>query len=342
MPFNQHSFFMSYVVLRTAKLKNAGSIGGLNDHLTRTMDVPNADPELQKYNTRPIGTTDLNEDIMNRIRSLGIEPRANAVLAVEHLITSGAEAFQYHKSATGELRGDVKKWNAFESRALGWLETQYGEENLVNFTVHKDENAPHIHAIIVPITGGRLNCRAFLGGREKLRGMQSSIAEVMKPLDLERGIEGSRANHTTLKAFYASVEKGHDLALEMRNAVNAFPKITLGKIPIIGQKEWKEGHEATFNKRIEDVIDKYEPIVKISIHLIEENKKLKQQIKNMSKENVKLRDTNKTVRGDIRDLLITKNIREGMRETYLPDIIKQEKQAAEKQQPRTWDNSMGM
>jgi len=334
---------MSYVVLRTAKLKNAGSIGGLNDHLTRTMDVPNADPELQKYNTRPIGTTDLNEDIMSRIRSLGIEPRANAVLAVEHLITSGAEAFQYHKSATGELRGDVKKWNAFESRALGWLETQYGKENLVNFTVHKDENAPHIHAIIVPITGGRLNCRAFLGGREKLQGMQSSIAEVMKPLDLERGIEGSRASHTNLKAFYASVEKGHDLALEMRNSVQAFPKITLGEIPIImDRKKWREGHEAAINRRIEEVIDKYEPIVKISIHLIEENKKLKQQIKSMSKENVQLRGNTKIVIDDMRTLLIKKEIMPGMRETYLPDIVKQEKQAAEKQQPRWKDNDMGM
>lgn len=35
---------MSYTVLTIAKIKNAGAAGGLNDHLTREMDVPNADP----------------------------------------------------------------------------------------------------------------------------------------------------------------------------------------------------------------------------------------------------------------------------------------------------------
>lgn len=334
---------MSFVVLRIEKLKTPGNIGGLNAHLTRTMDVPNADPELTKYNSRSVGTDDLNEDILKRINACGITPRTNAVLAVEHLMTSGKEAFNYQKTADGQLRGYMDRWDAFEKNAKEWLHERYGKENLVNFTVHHDEQTPHIHAIVVPVVNGKLNCRVLLGGRDKLREMQTGFAKVMEPLGLERGIEGSRADHNILKSFYASVEKGHDLALEMRNSVQAFPKITLGKIPmIVGQNEWKEGHEAAINKRTEEVINKYEPIVKISIQLIEENKKLKQQIKNMSKENVKLLDTNKTVRGHIREILITKSIREDIRETYLPDIIKQEKQAAEKQQPRTWDNTQGM
>jgi hypothetical protein len=326
---------MSYVVLRTEKLKTAGSIGGLNAHLTRTMKVPNADPELQKYNTRPIGTTDLNHDIGKRIKSLGIVPRKNAVLAVEHLITSGAEAFNYHKAENGELRGDVNKWKAFESHALGWLVTNYGKENLVNFTVHKDENAPHIHAVIVPVINGKLNCRAFLGGREKLRAMQSSIAEIMKPLGLERGIEGSKATHVALKEFYGNLQKGEDLAKEARHLVSQAMKITLEAPPLLGQKKWKEEQEMMIKEVIQVVAGKYEPIVKTSIQVKEENKHLKQRIKNMSTENVQLKKNNQHLLADLRKVLTTGKIFPGMKEAYIPDILKkelQEKQSENQQQ----------
>jgi Plasmid recombination enzyme len=320
---------MSYVVLRIAKLKTSANIGGLNAHLTRTMDVPNADPELQKYNTRPIGTEDLNQDIDNRIKALRITPRKNAVLAVEHLMTSGAEAFNFQKKADGQLYGDNNKWNAFEQNAHRWLTERYGKENLVNFTVHKDENAPHIHAVIVPVVGDKLNCRAILGDRGKLREMQSSIAEVMKPLGLERGIEGSKATHVALKEFYGNLQKGEILAAETRKVINEAPKIILEPVPVMGHKKWKEQQEAAINERINEVIGKYEPIVKISVQVQAENKQLKEQIRRMSKENVQLKKENQKALLDIRKVLTEDKIFPGMKEAYIPDVLKKQQAAQE-------------
>jgi O6-methylguanine-DNA--protein-cysteine methyltransferase len=177
------------------------------------MEVPNADKDLAKYNSRPIGSADLNQDIQKRLQEAGITTtRKNAVLGVEHLITASPDAFSYQvvKNNKGEkeLRGDVQKWKEFQEKSLEWLSERYGRKNIVNFTVHKDESTPHIHAIVVPIDSkGNLNCKSFLGGRDKMREMQTSFAQKVQHLGLERGIEGSKAIHQDVKRFYQVINQ---------------------------------------------------------------------------------------------------------------------------------------
>jgi len=201
-----------YAIIRTEKLKTFGNTGGLNAHLIRSIEVPNADKELFKFNHRMVGSNDLSKDVKQRLNALKIEPRKNAVLAIEHLMTASPEAFELHKnknSETGEtlLKGTkeaVERWNSFKKNCNEWLAERYGKGNIINFTCHLDEKTPHIHAIVVPIdTKGKLNCRDFLGGRELMQKMQSSFAEKMKPIGLERGIEGSKAEHTKVQKWYA-------------------------------------------------------------------------------------------------------------------------------------------
>jgi hypothetical protein len=90
---------MAFAIVRTAKLKTAGNLGGLNNHLERKMEVPNADPELSHLNRRKVGSGDLAKDVTNRLQAAGIEkPRKNAVLAIEHLMTASPEAFPFKKA----------------------------------------------------------------------------------------------------------------------------------------------------------------------------------------------------------------------------------------------------
>ena len=224
---------MAFAILRTAKLKTAGNIGGLNNHLTRAMDVPNADPELIGYNSRPIGTENLLQDIQNRLSELEIIPRKNAVLAIEHLMTASPEAFAYEKYIDSDgktgLRGQVDTWKAFKKDCFNWLSDRYGTENIVNITVHLDESTPHLHAVVVPIDSRKkLNCRAFLGGREKMSEMQTSFAEKVKHLGLERGIEGSKAIHQDVKAFYGRLSDKQETFEIEKIAVKAPEKGFLG------------------------------------------------------------------------------------------------------------------
>lgn len=200
-----------FAICRIEKLKTGGNIGGLNSHLTRTMEVPNCDKELSHLNHREVGSEDLNLDIQKRLEAAKIVPRKNAVLAVEHLLTASPEYFKLNKhqdvGKKPTLRGDVQGYNAFKANAIEWLNERYGKENVVNVTVHLDETTPHIHAIVVPIDNkGKLNARGFFGGRDKMREMQDSYAQKMKPLGLVRGIEGSKAQHTTIKEFYGMLK----------------------------------------------------------------------------------------------------------------------------------------
>jgi hypothetical protein len=212
---------MAFAILRTAKLKTAGNLGGLNGHLTRSKEVPNADKELLKYNSRPIGSDDLWKDVQARIQEAGITKiRKDGVLAIEHLITASPEHFDFNKKVNekgqAELWGQTGRWKAFEKASIEWLQDRYGKENLVNVTVHKDEQTPHLHAVVVPIQNGKLNCKSYLGGRDKLREMQSSFAQKVKDQGLERGIEGSKAQHTEVKQFYGHIKQANTPTWDLR------------------------------------------------------------------------------------------------------------------------------
>jgi len=209
---------MAFAIIRTAKLKTAGNLGGLNNHLERKMEVPNADADLTYLNRRQVGSGDLVKDVSSRLQAAGIEkPRKNAVLAIEHLMTASPEAFPLRKDKAPDGSGspyrlvgnkaDIERWQTFEKNCMKWLKERYGAANLVNFTVHVDEQTPHIHAIVVPIDAkGKLNCRHYLGGREKLRELQDSFAAAHQGIGLERGVQGSKAHHTTVKQFYGQAK----------------------------------------------------------------------------------------------------------------------------------------
>lgn len=214
---------MAFAILRTAKLKTAGNIGGLNSHLQRTRPTPNADPELTHENEILRGSTDLQADVDARLNELDGPRRKNAVLAVEHLITFSPDFVQFYKDRVDDIdeyegpethglfpKTDVDRerlWGFIE-HAQAWLDKRYGAENVVNVQLHLDESTPHIHATVVPVDEhGKLNCRALLGGREKMQDMQDSFGEEMAPLGLVRGVKGSKAHHQEVKRFYALAEE---------------------------------------------------------------------------------------------------------------------------------------
>lgn len=231
-----------FAILRTEKLKTAGNLGGLNGHLTRTINVPNADPKLSHLNELMVGTKNLATDVNNRIEQAGITPRKNAVLAVEHLITTSPEYFE-GKTASEKY----SKVKVFKEEAVEWLNCRYQTENVVNVTLHMDEKTPHIHAVIVPIDDhGKLNARAYFGGRAKMKEMQDSFAKDMEPLGLKRGIKGSKAEHTTVSKYYQM------LNTQVQFANDQTPNFILEKPPVLNREEWAEQQGQQINRAIQE------------------------------------------------------------------------------------------
>lgn len=205
---------MRYAILRTQKLKSGAAVRRSLLHAFREQETPNADPERIAENTHIRATS--VADALDRFNArLATQPkiRKNAVLAIEYLVTASPE----------HLHGKTREQqDAYFRDALTWLGERHGEANIIYAGIHRDETTPHLYAYAVPLDGrGKLNCRAFLGGAEALRTMQTAFAEqVAVTHGLERGVEGSRARHQTIKRFYGHLETmAHDprlVSMQMR------------------------------------------------------------------------------------------------------------------------------
>ena len=193
---------MNYAILRTAKLKTMGNIGGSLAHNYRTIETPNADPSLTPKNHHSVATPEaVKQAIKDRLPE---RRRADAVLCIEYLITASPEWDGWGTS----------KETDFFKRASLWLSNKHGEENIAGISIHRDISTPHLVAYVVPIDQkGKLNCKDFLGGRVKLNQMQTDFANTVADLGLTRGKEGSKAKHTSIKEYYHDINHARDFSI---------------------------------------------------------------------------------------------------------------------------------
>ena len=194
---------MDYAILRTAKLKTMGNIGGSLAHSYRTIETPNVDPDRTPKNHHTVATPEaVKQAIKDRLPE---RRRADAVLCIEYLITASPE---------WEGWGTSKETDFFERASL-WLSNKHGEENIAGISIHRDISTPNLVAYVVPIDQkGKLNCKDFLGGRVKLNQMQTDFAKTVADLGLTRGKEGSKAKHTSIKAYYHDINHARHFTIE--------------------------------------------------------------------------------------------------------------------------------
>lgn len=169
-------------------------------HAFRAQPTPNADLARTPDNTH-IGAHSVTEAMAAFNAALPEKYRKNAVLAVEYLVTGSPEDMA-SKSKTAQ--------DAYFHDALNWLRAKHGDENVIYAGIHRDEASPHLYAYVIPKDpdSGKLNCRRFLGGAKALSEMQTDFAAKVGRLHgLERGIEGSKAKHTTVQQYYAALNR---------------------------------------------------------------------------------------------------------------------------------------
>lgn len=199
---------MGYVILRTQKLKSGHAVRRSLMHAFREQDTPNADPTRASENTH-IGAKSAQEALARFNARLPEKVRSNAVLGIEYLISASPE----------DMHGKTRKeQDAYFRDALKWLQAKHGAENVVYAGVHRDETTPHMYAYVVPIDDrGKLNCRHFLGGSKALNVMQTEFFQAIgKFHGLQRGIEGSKARHTTVKEYYGRVNEAFEPLPEVK------------------------------------------------------------------------------------------------------------------------------
>lgn len=214
--------------------------------------------------------------------------------AVTHfnLILSGS-----HETMMKMLADDVKNGtkNTLQWAADNWnwlAERAGGAENIVTFNVHCDETTTHIQATIVPMYNGRLNGKKFVDGSADMKALRTDHANrVGEKWGLERGVEGSKAEHQTLRQFYRDLHRGNvkditllrdiltedDIAKLM--ADEQIPQI-VGTPPVFGKGKWvqeqNEQLETAYNNREKKVFEAVAKSVQTATE--EANKTIKEAI----------------------------------------------------------------
>ena len=196
---NEGVSMANYAIMRCKKLTGMGSVASALQHCYRERETPNADAERTPENYCSVSQS--ADEAMGKLRELLPEKRRkDAVLAVEYVMTASPE---WWKEATPRQQAE------FFARSEQRLENKYGNDRVVAVVVNRDDDTPHLSAFVVPLTqDGRLSAKEFIGGRSKMRDDQSTYAESVKKLGLERGIEGSRATHQTVQHYYESINRG--------------------------------------------------------------------------------------------------------------------------------------
>lgn len=129
--------------------------------------------------------------------------RSNAVYAVEFVMTASPTYFRDSGQGWGEY--NEEKLMAYLRRAVDWSKEYFGS-NLVSSTLHLDQATPHVHALVIPLMDGRLNCRELYGLRQRLKQLQLSYANAMEAIGLERGMPEVGAQHTPRGKWIAERE----------------------------------------------------------------------------------------------------------------------------------------
>ena len=192
--------------------KARGNDSAMTAHIERTFVPNNVDATRTHLNRElvqfPANVTNRTEAIEHCIATANIYRKVadNQVKALRFIL--------HEDMLRLESEGRLGEWC---DSTMQWLYSTFGKENVVAATLHADEEAPHIHATIVPIVEGerrKAKTEAENGKRKyktkkdkirlcaddvltpkKLEEYQTTYAERMKSFGLERGMYGSEAKH---------------------------------------------------------------------------------------------------------------------------------------------------
>lgn len=173
-----------YAILRVQKCKGA-EIGAMQYHNDREPGKhtnPNIDQSRTRLNREMCPHAGYEGEIQARIDdgySGTRKVRKDAVRLVEGIVTASPEFFE---GASDEM---VRE---FFDAAFEFCREEFGESNMVHFTVHMDEETPHAHFGFVPLRDGKLSWKEFFPSKMALGEMQDRFhARVGALYGLSRG-----------------------------------------------------------------------------------------------------------------------------------------------------------
>jgi hypothetical protein len=180
---------MPYAILRFAK-KKSGGVTACYAHNERKKEAYKSNPDIDTSRKQEnyhlvLPKQTYHREVKRLISAAGCRTRKDSTVMVETLITASPE---FMKALPPSEQRE------YFTRALAFVESKVGKENIIAAVVHMDEATPHMHLSFCPITEGKngksLSAKAILGNQAQLSRWQSDYHAHMSArwTELERGI----------------------------------------------------------------------------------------------------------------------------------------------------------
>lgn len=170
-------------MLRVKKLKGSGIIRAAAAHNKRSIQAEvgaggNIDPRRSGLNECLTGPE---------------TPEAVALLARDRLQAAGLTKLRKDAVRALEFVVSLPPTHTINDRAffvscVEWVASRYGGySNILSADIHRDEAAPHLHVLLLPLIDGRMKGSDLLGGRALLAQMHNDFhAQVANHYGLKR------------------------------------------------------------------------------------------------------------------------------------------------------------
>lgn len=205
----------SFNILRTGKIKEAINITQAIEHNLRLRSQGNINESKSHQNrilVNALGADlknagDFQKKLFSYYDGLGIKKRADNVPMLEFLVSASPDFFK---------KKSPKEVDEWASHQLEFFKLKFGEQ--VKLAVlHLDEKTPHIHFMVSTELKSVKKYKNQKGEFFKetcslnakrynpvfLKDLHSAHASHNQIFGLVRGVSGSKAKHTDLKAFYS-------------------------------------------------------------------------------------------------------------------------------------------
>lgn len=160
-------------ILRVKKLTGVGIVRAAARHNKRATQVEigasgSIDARRSILNeclSGPATADDVANLARKRMASAGVgKLRKDAVRAIEVIVSLAP--------------GQCSDEQGFFACAVRWLADRLsGTDNILSADIHRDESAPHLHLLLLPLIGGRMVGSDSIGGPTKLSKLQSDFFE---------------------------------------------------------------------------------------------------------------------------------------------------------------------
>lgn len=145
-------------------------------------------------------------------------PTGVAALALELMAGAGVEVGKLRKDHTQAhellftLPADsTVNTQAYFKHCHAWAVDQFGRDNILSAVIHRDESAPHMHVLIVPMDGGRYVGTSLID-RAKLAKLRAGFATDVAPvfgLRVTPPLTGA-ARAKVIEVIYGRLQSTHD------------------------------------------------------------------------------------------------------------------------------------